>query len=185
METSTRNVKKWVRHLGALGADTLHFAHALGGRRYTSDRLLVIGTPEFEPWHFVAHLAEEAKRDHRADLIPTLVRWEVPQGSPAHLAVSTSELTQLTRNQTLLIVSSCSHSPQLLQRVTDAKKRGARIMAVHRNDEDLADISHEMLSIDPLRDDHDFDLAQHLVTDIAPMVEGQERRRWTRAVVRN
>jgi hypothetical protein len=58
-------------------------------------------------------------------------------------------------------------------------------MAVHRNDEDLADISHEMLSIDPLRDDHDFDLAQHLVTDIAPMVEGQERRRWTRAVVRN
>jgi hypothetical protein len=185
METSTRNVKKWVRRLGALGIDTLHFANALGGRRDMSDRLLVIGTPEFEPWHFVAHLAEEAKRDHRADLIPTLVRWEVPQGAPAHLAVTVSELNQLTRHQTLLIVSSCSHSPQLLERVTDAKKRGARIMAVHRDDADLADISHEMLSVDPLRDDHDFDLTQHLVTDIAPMVERQERRRRARAVIRN
>src|SRR5580692_2610624 len=131
METSARNVKKWVRHLGDLGIQTLHFANALGGRRYMSDRLLVMGTPEFEPWHFVAHLAEEAKRDHRADLIPTLVRWQVPQGAPAHLAVSLSELSQLTRNQTLLVVSSCSDSPLLLERVTDAKKRGARIMAVH------------------------------------------------------
>ena len=149
METSTRSTKKWVRQLGALGIDTLHFAHVLGGRRYTSDRLMVIGTPEFEPWHFVAHLAEEAKRDRRADLIPTLVRWEVPKGSPAHLSVSVDELTQLTRNQTLLVVSSCSHSPQLLERITDAKKHGTRIMAIHRDDEDLADLSHEMLSVDP------------------------------------
>ncbi len=146
-----------------------------------SDRLLVMGTPEFEPWHFVAHLAEEAKRDDRADLIPTLVRWEVPQGAPAHLAFTLRELSQLTRHQTLLIVSSSSHSPQLLERVTDAKKRGARIMAVHRDDGDLADISHEMLSVDPLRDDHDFELTQHLVTDIAPMVERQERKRWRSA----
>lgn len=180
METSTKSVKQWVRHLGPLGIDTLHFARALGGRRNTSDRLVVIGTPEFEPWHFVAHLAEEAKRGHRADLIPTLVRWEVPQAAPAHLSVSLSELGQLTRSQTLLIVSPCSHSPQLLERVTDVKKRGARIMAVHRADDDLADISHEMLSVDPLRDDHDFDLTQHLVTDAAPMAELQERRRWRR-----
>jgi len=185
METSTKHVKKWVRHLGDLGVQTLHFANVLGGRRYESDRLLVIGTPEFEPWHFVAHLAEEAKRDHRADLIPTLVRWEVPQGAPAHLAVSLSELSQMTRNQTLLVVSSCSHSPHLLERVTDAKKRGARIMAVHREDEDLADISHEMLFVDPLRDGHDFDLTQHLITDIATMVELQEPRRWPRRLRRD
>ncbi len=95
METSARSTKKWIRHLGTLGIETLHFAHALGGRRYTSDRLMVIGTPEFEPWHFVAHLAEEAKRDRRTDLIPTLVRWEVPKGSPAHLSVSVNELHQL------------------------------------------------------------------------------------------
>jgi len=178
-------MKKWIRNLGDLGVETLHFAKALGGRRYTTDRLLVIGTPEFEPWHFVAHLAEEAKRGHRADLIPTLVRWEVPPGSPAHLAVSVGEVSQLTRNQTLLIVSSCSHSTELLERVTDAKKRGARIMAVHRDDEDLVGLSHEMLSVDPLRDDHDFDLTQHLVTDIAPLAERQERRRWTRTVIRS
>ena len=126
METSTRSVKKWLRHLGTLGAETLHFAHALGGHRHTSGRLMVIGAPEFEPWHFVAHLAEEAKRAHRPDLIPTLVRWEVPQGAPAHLAVSVNELSELNRNRTLLIVSSSRRSPQLLERVTDAKKDGAR-----------------------------------------------------------
>jgi hypothetical protein len=180
METSTRNVMNWVRQLGTLGLDALDFAHVLGGRRAVSDRLFVVGTPEFEPWHFVAHLAEEAKRDQRADLIPTLVRWDVPQGAPKHLAVSVNELRQLTRTQTLLIVSSCSDSPQLLERVTDAKRRGARIMSVHRGDEELADISHEMLSVDPLRDDHDFDLTQHLVTDIAPIVQSQASKRWRR-----
>jgi hypothetical protein len=56
-------------------------------------------------------------------------------------------------------------------------------MAVHRDDADLADLSHEMLSVDPVRGDHDFDLTQHLITDIAPMVERQERRRWLRAAV--
>ena len=183
MDTSTRNTKRWMRHLGTLGIDTLRFAHALGERRDVSERLMVIGTPEFEPWHFVAHLGEEAKRGRRTDLIPTLMRWEVPQGAPPHLSVSVSELNHITRNQTLLIVSSCNHSPQLLERITDAKKRGSRIMAIHRDDEDLADISHEMLSVDPMRDEHDFDLTQHLITDIAPMVERQERRRWSRSVL--
>lgn len=183
MDTSTRSVKTWIRYLGTLGIDTLHFAHALGGRRDVSERLMVIGTPEFEPWHFVAHLAEEAKKDQRTDLIPTLMRWEVPKGSPPHLAVSVNELSKMSRNQTLLVVSSCIPSPQILERITDAKKRGTRIMAIHRDDEDLADISHEMLSVDPMRDDHDFDLTQHLITDIAPMVERQERGRWVRAAV--
>ena len=182
METSTRNVKKWVRHLGSLGIETLNFAHALGGRRYASERLVVIGAPEFEPWHFVAHLAEEAKRDHREDLIPTLVRWDVPKGAPAHLAISVNELSQLTRYQTLLVVSSSSsHSATLLERVADVKKHGTRIMSVHRGDEDLVDMSHEMLSVDHRRDDHDFDLTQHLITDVAPMVERQQRSRWGRA----
>jgi hypothetical protein len=180
METSARSVKKWVRLLGDLGLQTLHFANALGGRRDTSNRLLVVGTPQFEPWHFVAHLAEEAKRGGRADLAPTLIRWDVPPGSPAHLSFSVNEVAQMTRSQTLLVVSSCSDSPELLERVTDAKKHGARILAVHRGDLALADLSHEMLSVDPVRTDHDFDLTQHLVTDLAPMVELQERRRWPR-----
>jgi DNA-binding MurR/RpiR family transcriptional regulator len=137
---------------------------------------LVVGTPEFEPWHFVAHLAEEAKRDRRADLIPTLERWGVPQGSPAHLAVSVDELSQLTRSQTLLIVSS-SHSPELLERISDAKRRGTRIMALHPGDQDFVDLSHEVLAVDSQREHADFDLTQHLITDIAPMVDHRERNR--------
>ena len=177
MEPSPRSMKKWIRDLGSLGFETLQFASALGGRRDISDGLLVVGTPEFEPWHFVAHMTEEARRNGRADLVPTLTRWQVPPGSPPHLAVSVDEIGRATRHQTVLVISSCYRSPELLQRVTDAKKRGARIMAVHRGDVDLVGISHEMLSVDPQRVDHDFDLAQHLVTDIAPTVERLERKR--------
>ena len=56
----------------------------------------------------------------------------------------------------------------MLERVADAKRRGARIMSVHRGDTDLADLSHEMLSVDPLRADHDYDVTQHIVTDVPP-----------------
>ncbi len=174
-------MKKWIKDLGSLGLEAMRFSNALGGRHESSQRLLVVGTPEFEPWHFVAHLSEEAKRNGRADLVPTLARWRVPPGAPTHLSVSVDEIARATRHQTLLVVSSCFSSPELLERVTDAKKHGARIMAIHRDDEDLAHLSHEMLSVDARRSEHDFDLTQHLITDYAPMVERQQRSRWGRA----
>jgi hypothetical protein len=37
-----------------------------------------------------------------------------------------------------------------------------------------------VLSVDPLRTEHDFDLTQHLVTDIAPTIERRESMRWSR-----
>jgi DNA-binding MurR/RpiR family transcriptional regulator len=111
-----------------------------------------------------------------------LLRWEVPPGSPAHLAVSVDELAHVTGRQTLLILSDCARSPELLERVSDARKHGARIMAMHRGDEDLNDLSHEVLSVDPLRDDRDFDLTQHLVTDVAPLELPARRKRVRRLI---
>jgi hypothetical protein len=157
---------------------TLHFAGVLGGRREESSRLLVMGTPDFEPWHFVAHMSEESEKQGRADLCPTLLRWAVPLGAPAHLAVSVDEVAHASRDQTVLILSSRARSWEMLERVSDARRRGARIMSVHRGDNDLADLSHEMLSVDLLRADRDFEVTQHIVTDVAPGHEQRARARW-------
>jgi hypothetical protein len=178
MDPSTRNLRKWIRDLGDLGGQTLRFAGALGGRREESSRLLVVGTPEFEPWHFVAHMSEEAERQRRTDLRPTLMRWEVPPGAPAHLAVSVDEIAHASRDQTVLVLPARSRSWEMLERVADAKRRGARIMSVHRGDTDLAGLSHEMLSVDPFRADHDYDVTQHIVTDVAPGREQRAPARW-------
>jgi DNA-binding MurR/RpiR family transcriptional regulator len=91
-----------------------------------------------------------------------------------------NRITEATRHQTLLVVSSRSHSPELLERVTDAKKLGVRIMSVHRGDDDLADLSHEMVAVGPSRPEHDFDLAQHIVTDVAPTSDDGAHARWAR-----
>ena len=124
MDPSTRNLRKWLRDLGDLGVQTVHFAGALGGRREESNRLLVVGTPEFEPWHFVAHMSEEAERQGRSDLRPTLMRWEIPAGAPAHLAVSVDDIAHTTRDQTVLVVPSRTRSWEMLERVSDAKRHG-------------------------------------------------------------
>ncbi len=41
-------------------------------------------------------------------------------------------------------------------------------MALHRGDIELADLSHETLSVEALRPERHFDLAQHVVTDLSP-----------------
>jgi hypothetical protein len=178
METSTKATRRWVKDLGELGADSLRFARALGGHRESSDGLLVLGTAEYEPWHFVAHFAEEATRTGRVDLHPTWIRWNVPPGAPPHLAVSVDRLSEATRHQTLLVVSSCADSPELLERVSDVKKRGARIMSVHRGDDELSDLSHEMVAVSLRRPDQDFDLTQHIVSDVAPTAQDRARPWW-------
>jgi hypothetical protein len=55
-------------------------------------------------------------------------------------------------------------------------------MSVHRGDDDLADLSHEMLSVDLRRADHDYDITQHIVTDVAPghALDARTRRAWGR-----
>jgi hypothetical protein len=171
MELSKSGIGRWVRTLGPLGKDARLFAGALGSRRGSSSELLVVGIPEFEPWHFVAHMGEQAFRYRRPDLMPTLIRWKVPPGAPSHLSVSVDSMRRASSGQTVLVINpSGAANDELLERVADAKRRGSRIMTLHRGDTDLLDLSHETLSIESSRPARDFDLTQHVVTDLTPLV---------------
>ena len=169
MDTSGGASRRWARILGQVGKEARLFAGALGGRQDRSSDLLVVGVPQFEPWHFCAHLGEQAARYGRVDLVPTLLRWTVPSGAPSHLAVPVDALMSASRNQTVLVINPLGEAPELMERVADAKRHGARIMALHRGHPDLIDLSHETLLVDPLRPDRDFELTQHLVTDLTPI----------------
>jgi len=160
---------RWARILGPLAKDSRLFARALGDRSGSSSELLVVGVPEFEPWHFVAHMSEQASRYGRTDLVPTLLRWTVPPGAPPHLSVSVDSMLRASPSQTVLVINpSGDEDSELLERVADAKRRGSRIMTLHRGGDELVQLSHETLSVDVSRPERDFDLTQHVVTDLTP-----------------
>jgi hypothetical protein len=158
--------------LGPFGAETCQFAKKLGDPSPLSERLFVLGTPDFEPWHFVAHLGEQASRRGRGDLVPTLMRWQVPTNAPAHLSVGVNDMAHASRRDTFLVIAPCGEAPELLERVADAKRVGSRIMSLHRDQAELVDLSHDALSVDPTREDRAFEITQHVVTDTAPLEKG-------------
>jgi hypothetical protein len=52
--------------LGHLGKEPRPFARTLGDSQDRSADLLAVGLPQFEPWHFCAHLGElTSDRDSR------------------------------------------------------------------------------------------------------------------------
>lgn len=175
-------MKRWTTELGNFSVEARQFARALGDGHPASERLFVIGTPDCEPWHFVAHLGEQATRHGRTDLVPTLLRWRVPQGAPAHLAVGVDTMAQASGHHTFLVISAFGETPELLERVSGAKKRGARILSLHRGQPDLVDLSHETLSVDRSKKDHVFEVTQHVVTDSAPMTPTGRSPRWSRSI---
>jgi hypothetical protein len=169
MDVSEAVRGRWARILGPLAKDSRLFARALGDRSGSSSELLVVGSPEFEPWHFVAHMSEQASHYGRTDLVPTLLRWTVPPGAPPHLSVSVDSMLRASPSQTVLVINpSGDEDPELLERVADAKGRGSRIMTLHRGGDELVQLSHETLSVDVSRPERDFDLTQHVVTDLTP-----------------
>jgi hypothetical protein len=107
--------------------------------------LLVVGTPGYEPWHFTAHLADEARYAGLSELEPTLVRWHVPPDAPTHLAVPLDRLVAARRGETLLVVTEERAPEQLLERVLDAKKVGATIFTMDVGDPELGGLAHESL----------------------------------------
>jgi hypothetical protein len=168
MDIGARSSRRWIRQLGQFGAESRRFAQILGGH-HRSARLFIVGTEGAEPWHFTAHLAEQAERCGRSDLAPTLLRWKVPSGAPRHLAVGMESLTQVNRSETVLVVSPYGESGDLLNRVDDARRQGARILAIHRECSELLELSHDGLSVGSLASRHEIEVGQHLVTDLAPL----------------
>jgi len=146
---------------------TRSFARTLRDYSRTPQGLLVVGTPEDEPWHMTAHLADEARLAEIPELAPTLIRWSPPAGAPPHLRVGIDRLEAATREETLLVVSQTAAPEELLERLYDARKTGATIMALDRGDPELGALAHEALAVPAETSPLSFDAAQHLVSAAA------------------
>ncbi|MGW0862748.1 hypothetical protein [Streptomyces koelreuteriae] len=151
-----------------LGA-TRRFAGALRGSVVShGGGLLLVGTPEYEPWHLAAHLVDEAAWSGTPELAPTLVRHDARACDPAHLAVGLGRLEAARRGETLLVVSPEGPGPAapLLERVSDARRAGATVLALGPDAGELPAMAHESLSV-PTGSELDLDTVQHLVSAAA------------------
>ncbi|MFI8169076.1 hypothetical protein ACIGAN_22290 [Streptomyces sp. NPDC085931] len=170
-----------------LGA-TRRFARALRGSVVShGGGLLLVGTPAYEPWHLAAHLVDEAAWSGTPELAPTLVRHDARPSDPAHLAVGLGRLEAARRGETLLVVSPGSPvSPEgpaapLLERVSDARRAGATVLALGPDGGELPAVAHETLAV-PAGSELDLDTVQHLVSAAAgenalPAPRGRRRFR--------
>ncbi|MFG2830595.1 hypothetical protein ACGFWI_24520 [Streptomyces sp. NPDC048434] len=137
--------------------------------------LLLVGSAAYEPWHLAAHLDDEAAWSGLPELSPTLVRHRVPGGAPAHLAVGLGRLAAAGRGETLLVVTPGQPGAGLLERVHDARRNGATVLALDGGDRDLHALAHDALAAPPAPPDGtdgapadlDLDTVQHLVSAAA------------------
>ncbi|MEU8268396.1 hypothetical protein AB0B89_14640 [Sphaerisporangium sp. NPDC049002] len=146
----------------------------------TPGGLLVVGTPDEEPWHLAAHLGDEARVSGLAQLAPTLVRWSPPPGAPPHLAVGIDRIEAARRGETLFVVSERKAPVPLLERVDDARRTGATILALDGGDPELEGLAHDALAVPAGDGLFTFDAAQHLVS----MAAGESPRSRTRLLDR-
>ena len=145
---------------------TEEFARRLRGSTRDPGGLMLLGDPETEPWHLAAHLDDESRYAGLPALAPTLVRWSPPPGAPAHLSIGLDRLSEAGRGETLLVVTPEAAPVPLLERVDDARRTGATILALDRGDEELRGLAHDQLAV-PEQRMLTFDGAQHLVSTAA------------------
>ncbi|MGY5134081.1 hypothetical protein ACWGJW_17015 [Streptomyces nigrescens] len=171
--------------------ETRRFAGALRGAVVPhGGGLLLVGSAAYEPWHLAAHLDDEAAWSGLPELSPTLVRHRVPGGAPAHLAVGLGRLAAAGRGETLLVVAPGQPGAGLLERVHDARRNGATVLALDGGDRDLHALAHDALAAPPAPPDEaagaapdlDLDTVQHLVSAAAgenslPAPRGRRRFR--------
>ncbi|MCZ4100733.1 hypothetical protein C8250_015045 [Streptomyces sp. So13.3] len=143
--------------------------------------LLLVGTRGYEPWHLAAHLDDEAAWSGLTGLSPTLVRFRIPAGAPAHLAVGLRRLEAARRGETVFVVSPEAPGAALLERVADARRAGATVLAMDAGDPGLRELAHDALTVPPEAEPPDgtapaegaapapmgMDLLQHLVAAAA------------------
>ncbi|WP_346109739.1 hypothetical protein [Nonomuraea maheshkhaliensis] len=132
--------------------------------------LLVVGTPDEEPWHVTAHLADEARLSGLPQLAPTLVRWSPPVDAPPHLRVGLDRLERAARGETLFVLSERQAPVPLLERVDDARRVGATVLAIEGGDPELTGLAHDAITV-PRDGPVTFDGAQHLVSAAAGELE--------------
>lgn len=126
---------------------TQSFARSLRRSTNTPGGLLLVGTPEQEPWHFAAHLDDESRYAGVPELAPTLVRWAPPPGAPTHLAIGLERLESARRGESLLVVAPDAAPASLLERVDDARRVGATVFAVDGGDPQLQSLAHDAIVV--------------------------------------
>lgn len=157
-------------------SDIRRLAMALRTPRPSNTGLLVVGTPAADPWHFVAHLDQEARLSGHLELSPVLVKHRVAAGAAPHLAVDLSRINHARPGEVVFVVAPSAAPAELLSRVQDARRAGATILALDAvGDADLQGLAHESVTIDD-----QFETAQHLVSVAA----GQAPQRARRLVLR-
>jgi hypothetical protein len=144
--------------------------------RTTPGGLLLVGTPAEEPWHLAAHLDDESRLCGLPELAPTLVRWNAPAGAPPHLRVGLERLEAARRGETLFVVTPETAPVPLLERVDDARRIGATILALNQGDPELDGLAHETLTVQPGAGPVSFAAAQHLISAAAGERVPQPRR---------
>lgn len=148
---------------------TRSFAGSLRGavRRGTAGGLLLVGSGGYEPWHMAAHLDDEAAWSGLPELSPKLVRHRVPPGAPPHLAIGTARLEAARRGETVLVVTPERAEAGLLERIEDARRSGATVLAMDAGDPDLRGLAHDALTVPPEPSEVGMDVLQHLVSAAA------------------
>ncbi|WP_398694304.1 hypothetical protein [Streptomonospora wellingtoniae] len=146
---------------------TEDFAKALRRTR-SPGGLMLVGTPEDEPWHLAAHLDDEARYSGLPQIAPSLVRWQPPPDAPPHLRIGLERLADARRGETLFVVNGEEDAPvPLLERVDDARRTGATILSLDQGDRELTSLAHESISLRPEREPLTFEGLQHLVSTAA------------------
>uniref|UniRef100_A0AAU3H266 SIS domain-containing protein n=1 Tax=Streptomyces sp. NBC_01401 TaxID=2903854 RepID=A0AAU3H266_9ACTN len=129
--------------------------------------LLLVGTEAYEPWHLAAHLVDESTWSGLPQLRPTLVRHRVEPDDPVHLAVGLGRIEAAGRGETLLVVAPGQPADGLLERVHDARRAGATVLALDGGgDPEVRGLAHEALTVRD-GDEVDLDTVQHLVSAAA------------------
>lgn len=156
------------------------FARTVRTAPRTEGGLLLVGTPEEEPWHLAAHLDVEADLSGLRNLSPTLVRHAVPDGAPPHLSVGLDRLVAARNGEAVLIVAPDAPGERLLERLDDARRRGAAILAMADHgaaeENELLTLAHDALLVPESGPLPGFDAAEHLLALAAGEQPGRGQR---------
>jgi hypothetical protein len=174
-----RDLDRTLRRLASGGwlDGARRFASSLRTAGHEPGRLLVVGTPDEEPWHLAAHLDDAARWRDLPALRPVLARWHVPEGAPPHLSVGIDAVHRASRGTTVLVATPTDAGDRLLERLDDARRGGATLFAMHPGSGPLDGLVHESLVLPPARlVTERFETASHVVTSSS--LDEQRRRLW-------
>jgi hypothetical protein len=130
----------WVEASDEFGAALRRAPRHVGG-------LLLAGPADDEPWHLAAHLTDESQWADLPELTPVLLRHNPPPDAPPHLAAGLQRLDSTGRGEALLVVAQHDPSDLLLERIGDARRRGARILTLDENAAQLRGLAHDTLTV--------------------------------------